>query len=95
MAPLLEKQSTHTNAFVRYLIKMFDYLRKIVLNWLFTSTFEVIIGEGGKNPKKAYSGDAGLDLYTSKKTIVEPGQAANVSTSVDKKDKNSVPWVAW
>lgn len=41
-----------------------------------------LLSADGKVPTRAYPGDAGLDLYTSKDIVVEPGQVTSAPTSI-------------
>lgn len=43
---------------------------------------QYMVGEKGKLPSKAYEGDAGFDLYTSEKIVVEPHSFINLPVDI-------------
>ena len=71
-----------------------NLIRKF-LHWvLFTYDMDVMIMEGGRQPTRAYTKDAGYDLYVSKATKVPPHTYVNVPTGVAIKS-NGVPLWLW
>ncbi len=68
-------------------------IRRLILRWLFTYKYEIVLQDEAKAPYKTYKNDAGYDLYVYKTTNIPKKSIVNIPTGVHIKSKGAPAWI--